>query len=602
MSRFPPPGTARILRRAAPILACLAAAVLAACQNPEPARDKSLAAAPALAEQVAAGRVIAGERQMVVAAHPLAAAAGRDILRRGGSAIDAAIAVQMVLTLVEPQSSGIGGGGYLLHYRAADGRIDSYDGRETAPSAARADRFLQADGQPMAFQQAMAGGRSVGVPGVLRMLEMAHQDHGRLPWRDLFAAAIAHAEQGFPVSPRLSGRIAGDALLATQPTTRGYFFAPDGKPLAPGTLLRNPELARSLREIAEGGADAFYHGRIAGEIVAAVNAAVPQSGDITLTDLANYRPERRPALCLDYRTRQVCSMGPSSSGGLAMLQILGILHHFDLAPLEPDGIDAAHLFAEASRLAFADRDRYAADPAFATIPVARMLSSDYLAMRANEIDPTDAMDEAEPGQPSDSAQIGALLPVRPLLPELPSTSHISIVDAAGDAVSFTSSIEGPFGSHVMAAGFLLNNQLTDFAFLPASRGRATANRVEPGKRPRSSMAPTLVFDRAGGNLMAVIGSPGGANIIDYVAQAVLRLIDWQQDPYTAIASAHVVNRNGPTVIEAGAADASLFDLLRGRGHQVQTQALESGLNLIVLQDEGLYGASDPRREGVALAD
>lgn len=561
-----------------------------------------LAELPALAEQVAAGRVTAGERQMVVAAHPLAAAAGRDILRRGGSAIDAAIAVQMVLTLVEPQSSGIGGGGYLLHYGIEDGRIDSYDGRETAPAAARTDRFLQPDGQPMPFREAMAGGRSVGVPGVLRMLELAHQDHGRLPWRDLFAAAIAHAEQGFPVSPRLSGRIAGDALLATQPTTRGYFFTPDGKPLAPGAMLRNPELARSLREIADGGADAFYRGRIAREIVDAVNAAVPQPGDITLADLAGYRPERRAALCLDYRARHVCSMGPSSSGGLAVLQILGILRQFDLAPLDPGGIDAAHLFAEASRLAFADRDRYVADPAFATIPVARLLSGDYLAMRAAEIDPTDAMDEAEPGQPSDSAQIGALPPTPPLLPELPSTSHMSIVDATGNAVSFTSSIEGPFGSHVMAAGFLLNNQLTDFAFLPASRGRATANRVEPGKRPRSSMSPTLVFDRVDGNLMAVVGSPGGANIIGYVAQALQRLIDWHQDPYTAIAAAHVINRNGATVIEASPGGEALFELLRGRGHQVQTQALESGLNVILLQDGRLYGASDPRREGVALAD
>jgi gamma-glutamyltranspeptidase/glutathione hydrolase len=546
--------------------------------------------------------VVIGQRQMVAAAHPLAAEAGRKILRHGGNAIDATIAMQMVLTLVEPQSSGIGGGGYLLHYAAATDAIDSYDGREIAPATAKTDRFLGSDGQPLPFDEAAPGGLSVGVPGLLRMLEMAHRDHGALPWRVLFQPAIALAESGFPVSPRLAGRIAGDELLARLPATRDYFFGLDGEPPAAGEILRNPDLARSLREIAEGGADAFYHGRLARNIVAAVHKAEPRAGDLTLADFATYQPERRPALCLDYRETKICSMGPSSSGGLAVLQILGMLRQFDLAALPADGVEATHLIAEASRLAFADRDRYAADPAFATVPVARLLNDDYLAVRAAEIDPAQAMGEAEPGRPADAAQIGTLPLPQALLPEIPSTSHISVVDDSGNAVSFTTSIEGSFGSHVMVDGFLLNNQLTDFSFLPAARGRAAANRVEPGKRPRSSMAPTLVFDRPTGALMATLGSPGGSSIIGYVVQALIGLIDWQRDPFAAIAAPHVLNRNGPTLVEAETGLDALAQALADRGHVIKVQVLESGANVIFLRDGKLLGASDPRREGVALAD
>ncbi|WP_374367702.1 gamma-glutamyltransferase [Dongia sp.] len=573
-------------------LSGMAAALLAGCATQE--------SIPAPSTGIS-GKVIIGERQMVAVAHPLAAEAGRDILRRGGSAIDAAIAMQMVLTLVEPQSSGIGGGGYLLHYDASKGAIESYDGRETAPAAARTDRFLGSDGQPLPFGEAAPGGLSVGVPGVLRMLEMAHRDHGILPWRDLFQPAIALAEDGFPISARLANAIADDELLARQPTTRGYFFKPDGTPLAAGAKLRNLDLARTLREIADEGADAFYRGRLAQNIVAAVHQAVPRAGDLSQEDFAAYRPERRAALCLDYHAARVCSMGPSSSGGLAVLQILGMLRHFDLASLPADSLDATHLILEASRLAFADRGRYVADPAFATIPVARLLSDDYLSARAAEIDPSQAMGEAEPGRPADAAQIGAM-PPGILLPEMPSTSHMSVVDESGNTISFTSSIEGPFGSHVMVDGFLLNNQLTDFAFLPASRGRAAANRVEPGKRPRSSMAPTLVFDRESGDLIAALGSPGGPNIIGYVVQALVGLIDWQLDPYTAIAAPHVLNRNGPTLIERDSGLDALAQALAERGHVIKVQPLESGANVILLRDDRLLGASDPRREGVALAD
>ncbi|WP_368412923.1 gamma-glutamyltransferase [Dongia sp.] len=542
-----------------------------------------------------------GQEQMVAVGHPVAARIGLDILNRGGSAVDAAIAMQMVLTLVEPQSSGIGGGGFLLHYAAANDRLDSYDGREKAPAAARSDMFLGTDGQPLPFMEAMPGGLSVGVPGVVRMLEMAHREHGRLPWRDLFAPAIALAEQVFDISPQLAAKIAADEILARQPSTRSYFFDSTGKPLAAGARLTNPALAQSLRAIAAGGADAFYQGAIAADIVTAVTTAQPRRGQMTLDDLANYAAQKRPVPCLDYRDSKVCSMGPPSSGGLAVLQILGHLRRFDMAALPPDSSAAMHLIAEASRLAFADRERYVGDPDFAPVPVDRLLAPEYLSARAAEIDPRKSMGEAKPGRPADAALLGSS-PSRPLLPEPLSTSHMVIIDRDGNAVSFTTTIEGAFGAHIMAGGFLLNNELTDFAFAPAAKGRPAANRVEAGKRPRSSMAPVLVFDRQSGALTAALGSPGGSNIIGYVTQALIGLIDWRLDPYSAIAAPHVLNRNGPTIIEAEQGLEKLAAELETMGHKVKVQELNSGANVIVVRDGQLIGASDPRREGVALGD
>ena len=538
---------------------------------------------------------------MVAVGHPIAARVGIDVLDQGGSAVDAAIAMQMVLTLVEPQSSGIGGGGFLLHYAAARDRLDSYDGREKAPAAARSDMFLGADGQPLPFMEAMPGGLSVGVPGVVRMLEMAHREHGRLPWRDLFAPAIALAEQGFEISPQLAAKIAADEILARQPSTRSYFFDSAGKPLAAGAHLTNPTLAHSLRAIAEGGADAFYRGAIAADIVKAVTSAKPRRGQMTLEDLAGYEAQKRPVPCLDYRDSKICSMGPPSSGGLAVLQILGHLRRFDMAALAPDSTAAMHLLAEASRLAFADRERYVGDPDFAPVPVERLLAPEYLAARAAEINPGKSMGEAKPGRPADAALLGRM-PSPPLLPEPLSTSHMVIVDRDGNAVSFTTTIEGAFGAHIMAGGFLLNNELTDFAFAPAAKGRPAANRVEAGKRPRSSMAPVLVFDRKSGALTAALGSPGGGNIIGYVTQALIGLIDWRLDPYSAIAAPHVLNRNGPTIIEAEQGLDKLAADLAALGHKVKVQELNSGANVIVVRDGQLIGASDPRREGVALGD
>ena len=580
------------LRARGHIALALAAFILGSCSTANPAPTQP-------AQDAASGQQATAHHEMVAVGHPDAAQAGLDILARGGSAVDAAIAMQMVLTLVEPQSSGIGGGGFLLHYDAAEKSVESYDGREKAPASARSDMFLGADGQPRPFADIVPGGLSVGVPGVLRMLELAHAEHGKLPWRDLFAPAIRLSEDGFTVSPRLAREIAEDAALATQPVARTYFFDMDGAPLVAGTKLRNPALARTLRAIAEHGSDAFYAGKIAADIAETVSRA-QRRGHMTIADIAAYAAEKRPVPCLDYRASRICSMGPPSSGGVAVLQTLGMLERFDLGRLPPDGIEAVHLIAEASRLAFADRERYLGDPDFAPVPVDRLLAPEYLASRSAEIDPARSMGEAKPGRPADAALMGALPPTMPAEPL--STSHMAVVDRDGNAVSFTTTIEGPFGSHLMVDGFLLNNELTDFAFAPAAKGRAVVNRVEPGKRPRSSMAPVLVFDRASGKLTAALGSPGGANIIGYVTQALIGLLDWHREPLAAIAAPHYLNRNGPTILEEGRDFGALPEALAARGHKVKVQELDSGANVIVLRDGQLIGASDPRREGLALGN
>ena len=542
---------------------------------------------------------VTAHRQMVVAANPLAAQAGLDMLREGGSAIDAAIATQLVLTLVEPQSSGIGGGGFLLHYDPANGHIESYDGRETAPASARSDMFLDGNGKPLDFYAAVVGGLSVGVPGTLRMLEAAHRDHGTLPWAKLFEPAIRLAEAGFPVSPRLAAEIAEDGYLAKMPGTRSYFFDAAGAPLKAGTVLKNQALAETLKTIAAGGVDAFYTGKIAGDITKAVNTAALRPGKMMPADLAGYRAIRRPVLCGDYRRYRICSMGPPSSGGVAVLQIMGMLEHYKLNELPPQAPGAIHIIAEASRLAFADRDRYLADNDFANVPLRGLLDRVYLRMRAGLIQPDRAMETATPGKFGDATQLGSIQPpqIEPV-----STSHMVIADAAGNVVTFTTSVENNFGARLMVDGFLLNNQLTDFSFRPAADGRAVANRAEPGKRPRSSMSPTLVFDRRSGALVYALGSPGGPNIIGYVVQALVGLLDWNLSPAEAVAAAHYLNRNGPTLLEAQAGLEDTGRKLEAMGHEIDYRVLDSGLNIIAFKDHVLIGASDPRREGVALGD
>ena len=534
------------------------------------------------------------QRHMVAAANPLAAQAGLEILRAGGSALDAAIATQLVLNLVEPQSSGLGGGAFLLHYEAASREVSAYDGRETAPAAATPELFLTPEGEPMKFWDAVVGGRSVGVPGLARMLELAHREHGRLPWAALFRPAIELAERGFPVSPRLHGLIARDKHLKTFPDTAAYFHDATGAPPAVGSLLKNPAFAQTLRRIAEGGADAFYRGPIAAAVVAKVRGAARNPGAMSLDDLAAYRAKRRAPVCAPYRVWRVCGMAPPTSGGVAVLQILGVLEHFDLAKLEPNSAPAVHLIAEASRLAFADRGRFLADSDFVEVPLERLLDRDYLKGRAALISPAASLGQARPGLP---AQNGAM----PAQAEPPSTSHLVVVDGAGNAVSMTSSIESGFGSRLMAGGFLLNNELTDFSFRPEAEGRPVANRVEPGKRPRSSMSPMLVLD-AEGRLVLAIGSPGGSRIIGYVARALVAALDWGLDPQAAVALPHAINRNGPTDLEEGTALAALKPALEALGHRVRIRAMTSGLHAIAVTADGLEGGADPRREGVAVGD
>ena len=512
-----------------------------------------------------------GKQFVVAAAHPLAVDAGYAVLERGGSALDAAIAVQLVLGLVEPESSGIGGGAFLLYWSESEKRLRSYDGRETAPAAARADRFLKEDKTPMAFVEAVVGGRSVGVPGVLRMLELAHARHGKLPWSELFQPAIAAAEGGFALSPRLQSQLARDTFLPRDAAARSIFYE-GGKAKPAGASIVNRQYAETLRAIANKGVDAFYRGEIARDIVRAVRSNA-KPGDLTEADLEGYRALEREPLCGPYREWRVCSMAPPSAGGVAVLQILGILERTNFARAPPLSVDALHLFSEAGRLAYADRAKYLGDPAFKNVPVGRLLDPKYLDARARLIGER-SMRTASPG---DTEALG--------------TSHISIVDAQGNVASMTTTIEATFGSRIMVRGFLLNNELTDFDFVPGS-----ANEVAPGKRPRSSMAPTIVFDRQGAVRLAV-GSPGGPNIINYVAKALVAMLDWRFDAQAAAAAPNFGSRNGPTLLEAGAFYEAMKGPLEARGHAVEANPLTSGVHAVERVPGGWLGGADPRREG-----
>ncbi|NCE84196.1 gamma-glutamyltransferase [Pseudomonas sp. Q1] len=556
------------------------------------------------------------ERHMAAAANPLAAEAGREMLRQGGSAIDAAIAMQAVLTLVEPQSSGIGGGAFIMLW---DGQtVHAYDGRETAPAGATERLFLKADGTPMAFPEAQIGGRSVGTPGVLRALEMAHKQTGHLQWAKLFEPAIRLSEQGFAISPRLHALIAADRYIAQSPDMAAYFLNADGTPKATGTLLKNPALASVFKRIAKEGPDALYHGPIADEIARKVQGN-RNAGSLSQADLKGYVAKERTPLCTDYRQYRVCGMPPPSSGGIAVAQILGTLQAVEardprlaiapMAPVKsasPAGLEpspeAVHLIAEAGRLAFADRALYVADSDFTPVPVAGLVAPDYLAQRATLIGER-SMGIAKPGRPA-GIQV-AYAPDRS--PLRISTSQVVAVDDQGGAVSMTTTVEAAFGSHVMVQGFLLNNQMTDFSFIPEENGQPVANRVEPGKRPRSAMAPTLVFDRKSGELLATVGSPGGSQIIEYVSKSLVAMLDWNLDPQAAISLPNFGSRNGATELEAGLFSPGLKQSLQDKGHTLSEIEMTSGIQAIVRTRDAqgkvsLSGGADPRREGEAVGD
>lgn len=589
-----------------------------------------LLAAPSLSAQ-ALPEAVETDREMVVTANPLATEAAAAILRRGGTAADAMVAAQVVLGLVEPQSSGLGGGAFIVYYDARTGRLTTYDGREKAPSAATEDRF-----EGLGFFDAWQSGLSVGVPGVPRLMETVYEDHGRLPWRELFRSGIRLARNGFPLTERTSEQVAGllalnpsctDRLFFRDPTAFAYFVDYDAaagtcaaKPA--GTWMRNRDYESTLWRMVSLGADGFYRTGVAADIVRAVRGDLSIPGDMRWRDLVNYDVVEREPVCIDYRGYDVCGMGPPSSGGLAVGQILGVLENFDLDGLSPLDVETVHLFSQAGRLAFADRNLYVGDSDFVTVPAEGMLDEDYLESRAALVSGMD-MGTAEPGVPP-----GEFDPYAPdPSTKTSGTTHISIVDRHGNALSMTSSIESSFGNGVMVRGFLLNNELTDFSFSPVDAdGTPIANRVQPNKRPRSSMSPTIVLERGIGcgsererrlysygysygcrrdKVKLVTGSPGGSRIIGYTAQSIMNVIDFGLDPQEAINVPHFMNRNGSTTdleepIPGVTLDydvAGLQQALEERGHTVRVLDQTSGLSVIQPVAGGLIGGADYRRDG-----
>ncbi|WP_299027864.1 gamma-glutamyltransferase [uncultured Sulfitobacter sp.] len=542
----------------------------------------------------AAGQSVVADTWMISAANPYAVKAGADVLAAGGTAADALVAVQVMLGLVEPQSSGLGGGAFLVWYDGATGALTTFDGRETAPLAATPKLFQDESGEPLKFFDAVVGGRSVGTPGTPALLAEIHARHGTQDWAALLAPAIELAEKGFPVSPRLAQLVAADAERLVSSDTTAAYFLPEGTPVGVGQTLVNEPYAQTLRMLGAQGVDGFYTGALAREIVATVQGA-NNAGVLSEVDLAIYTVKERPAVCASYRAHEVCGMGPPSSGAIAVGQTLGMLEGYDLSA-GPDDVTVRRLIGDASRLAFADRGRYVADSDYVPVPVKGMLEPAYLGQRAELLAGDDALPEVSAGAP---AFDHALNWADDEAIELPSTSHISIVDAAGNVASMTTTIENGFGSRLMVGGFLLNNELTDFSFRSHREGVPVANRVEPGKRPRSSMSPTVVMKD--GAPVIVAGSPGGSRIIGYTAQAIIGMIDWGLDPQQAAALPHAVNRFGTYDLEAGTDAEALQEGLADVGYETNLRPLTSGLHLIRIGDQ-LSGGADPRREGIVLGD
>jgi len=565
-------------------LALLLAALAGCAEPPVAAPPPSVAASAPSAS-----------RHMVAAAHPLAVEAGLAMLRRGGSAVDAAIATQMVLGVVEPHASGLGGGGFLMLLDPATARVVAWDGRETAPAGATPELFLQANGEPLPFRDAVASGLSVGVPGVLRMLETVHRERGRLPWADLFQPAIQLARGGFEVAPRLATRLEAFRSLGDEPGARALYWRPDGTPKRAGDRVVNVELADLMQRIAREGSSAFYEGAVAAEMVARVRGH-RRPGTLSLDDLRAYRPIRREALCGPYRAWTICGMPPPSSGGIAVAQMLAILEPHDLGQLAPSSAAAAHLIAEAGRLAFADRDRYVADPAHVDVPTAGLLARDYLARRAALVRTDRSMGKAEPGQPSRSSAFAS-----DETRTGDGTSHITVVDGRGEAVSFTTTIEAPFGSQIQVRGMLLNNELTDFSLRPEIARRPVANQADAGKRPRSSMSPTIVLDRDR-RFHAALGSAGSARIIGDTLHTLVGILDWNLSMQAAIDRPRVINMNGVTELEEASGAEPLAATLRAMGHEAAVRRHEGGLSGIQRRAGAWDGGADRRRDGVARGE
>jgi len=542
----------------------------------------------------AAGTPVEAQDWMIVAANPLASQAGAKVLRRGGTAADAMIAVQTVLGLVEPQSSGLGGGAFLVWYDAESGALTTLDGRETAPADATPRLFQDENGEPLKFWDAVVGGRSVGVPGTPALMERAHQKWGNQKWDTLFEDGIALAAGGFKVSERLAGMIARDSNRLVRFGGSSAYFYPAGVPLKEGKILRNPDYAETLRDLAKNRTMNFYNGDIAREIVRTVRNTSGNPGVLSMADMRGYEVKERASVCAAYRAHEVCGMGPPSSGALTVGQILGMLDGYDLAALGAENPQSWRLIGDASRLAFADRGRYMADSDFVPVPVKGLVDPEYLAQRAEALDGGPALETVSAGMP---AFDHAMLWADDESIELPSTSHISIVDSYGNALSMTTTIENAFGSRLMVRGFLLNNELTDFSFRTHKEGVPIANAVAPGKRPRSSMAPTIVLKD--GRPVLVVGSPGGSRIIGYVAKTIVAHLDWGMDVQQAVSLGHAVNRFGTYDLEAGSAMEAMAPELEALGYKVKIRDLNSGINAISIGDS-LLGGADPRREGVAL--
>ena len=569
---------------------CLAVLLSLSIQGKQKREDREPEASTGFQQKSA----LESKEFMVVAANPYASWAGKNVLVKGGSAIDAAIAVQAMLTLVEPQSSGIGGGGFILYWDNKAKKLHTFDGRETAPSKARIDLFLK-DGKPVKWIDAVVGGKSIGVPGVLKALDMAHKEFGSLAWSELFTDSISMSKNGFTVSNRLASLLEQRIHPGlNQFRTSSMYFYPDGKPLAEGSVKKNTALAITLTSIAQNGADVFYNGKIADNIASSAQFSIINPGLLTAQDISEYKALKRSPVCGSYRTYQVCGMAPPSSGGINVLQILRTLEPFNISQYPINSVPAVHLFTQASRLAYADREMFIADSDFSHIPFSALVSKRYLADRSRKISIDKDMGKTLAGKPFLLSNFSTGKTY-----EQSNTSHFSIVDKEGNAVSMTTSIEFAFGSGVMVDGFLLNNQLTDFSFNPYRFNNALLNRVEPKKRPRSAMSPTMVFDGEG-QLTLVLGSPGGSRIVSYVAQTIMGVLDWELDIQQAINLPKVTNRNDYTALEKGTEIEGLKPMLEKMGHNVQIRDLNSGLHGIQLIDGVLIGGADPRREGVAV--